>query len=419
MGLHLKEGKYLAKELMSKLRFVFSQITEQQEGARGFKTRSSLVNCLMSGIAVFGLKLPSLLQFAKRLNDDAVKYNLKILYRVAKALSYSYMRTRLDEVDPQLLRPAFTSLFSIIQRGKAVEDYRFLNEYILVACDGIGLFSSEQVHCANLCKKPHSDGRVGVLIHPGIKEVFPFCPELTSKFDDSADDDCEQNAFKRFLDCFCKEYPQLKVIFTNDVFSLKSPHIRPIINDGAYFIFDVNPTSNPSLFEWLKGVKFTTHQVKTKKEAIDLKFYNKIPLNNTDHGLEVNFIDCVVRDLKGKLIGHFTWVTNIFVTKKNVYELSSGGRARLKIENQSLNDLKSECYNFERNYGHEYQPLSHVWELFNVFGAFYRSNIARLLHFFSDNGIKGWIKKPFLADSTAYIYKLLTRNLYLFYKSNQ
>ena len=34
------------------------------------------------------------------------------------------MRTRLDEVDPKALRPAFTAIFSLLQRGKVLEDYK-------------------------------------------------------------------------------------------------------------------------------------------------------------------------------------------------------------------------------------------------------------------------------------------------------
>jgi hypothetical protein len=144
------------------------------------------------------------------------------------------MRTRLDEIDPQLLLPAFSSLFSLIQRGKVVEDYKFLDEYVLVACDGTGLFSSEQIHCSNCCEKHHKDGRIsyyhqmlaGVMIHPDVKEVFPFCPEPISKPDGSSKNDCEQNAFKRFLNNFYKEHPHLKAIFTNDALSSKAPFIR-------------------------------------------------------------------------------------------------------------------------------------------------------------------------------------------------
>jgi hypothetical protein len=156
----------------------------------------------MSGLALFGLKFPSLLQFDQGFDDDAAKHNLKTLYQVDRVPCDTYMRERLDEVDPQLLRPAFTDLFSLIQRGKVIEDYKFLNEYVLIPCDGTQLFSSEEVHFKNRCEKHHRDGRItyhhnmlaGVLVHPDQQEVFPFCPEPIFKADGSTKNDCEQNA---------------------------------------------------------------------------------------------------------------------------------------------------------------------------------------------------------------------------------
>jgi hypothetical protein len=385
MGIHSVEKKQLsARGMLVKVRSVFSQIPEPIRDTRGLKSKIPLVDCLMSGLAVFGLKFPSLLQFDQGLDDDTIKHNLKTLYGVENAPCDTYMRERLDAVDPQLLRPAFTGLFSLMQRGKVVEDYKFLDGYVLAACDATGLFSSEQIHCSNCCEKHHKDGRIsyyhqmlaGVLIHPDHKEVFPFCPEPISKPDGSTKNDCEQNAFRRFLEHFHREHPQLQVIFTNDALSSKAPYIRPIINMGAHFIFGVNPTGNPSLFEWLKGVKFTTHQIKTKKEVIELKFFNGVPLNDSNHDLEVNFIDCIVKNTAGKVIGHFSWVTDIVVTIDNVYQLSRGGRARWKVENETFNTLKNQGYNFEHNYGHGHQHLGHVLAIL-MFLAFFIDQIQQ------------------------------------------
>jgi len=50
------------------------------------------------------------------------------------------MRERLDEVDPEKLRLAFTSCFSAVQRGKQLEKYRFLDEKYLLLVDGTGFF---------------------------------------------------------------------------------------------------------------------------------------------------------------------------------------------------------------------------------------------------------------------------------------
>jgi len=48
---------------------------------------------------------------------------------------------------------------------------------------------------------------------------------------------------------------------------------------------------------------------------------------------------------------HFSWVTDLRVSKRNVFHLMRGGRARWKIENETFNTLKNQGYNFEHNYG--------------------------------------------------------------------
>jgi len=379
MGIHSGEKKHLsANGMLEKVRYAFTKIPEAPKDTRGLKSKIPLVDCLMSGVALFGLKFPSLLQFDQGQNDETIKHNLRTLYGVQKAPCDTYLRERLDEVDPQLLRPAFLDLFSLAQRGKVIEDYKFLNNCVLVACDGTGIFSSEDVYCSNCCEKHHKDGRIthyhqmlaGVLIHPDHREVLPFCPEPISKSDGSTKNDCEQNAFRRFLEYFRKEHPRLNVIFTSDALSAKAPYIRPIIDMEAHFIIGVNPGGNSSLFDWVKGIKLETHQVKTKKEILEFTFCNKIPLNDANHDLEVNFIDCVVKNLAGKISGHFSWITDFVVTKQNVHELSRGGRARWKIENETFNTLKNQAYNFEHNFGHGYKHLCHVFGIL-LFLAFF------------------------------------------------
>jgi len=153
------------------------------------------------------------------------------------------------------------------------------------------------------------------------------------------------------------------VIFTEDALSAKGPYLKRIKEAGAHFLVNVNPKGNPSLFEWLKGVAFSKKTITTKKETIELSFYNGVPLNDTNHDLQVNFIDCVVKNNKGKRIGHFSWVTDILVTPDNVYSLARGGRARWNIENETFNTLKNQGYQFEHNFGHGYKHLSHVFGL--------------------------------------------------------
>ena len=58
-------------------------------------------------------------------------------------------------------------------------------------------------------------------------------------------------------------------------------------------------------------------------------------------------------------VQHFSWVTDLRVSTRNVFRLMRGGMvARWKIENETFNTLKNQGYNFEHNYGHGTQNLS-------------------------------------------------------------
>ncbi|EDN69129.1 conserved hypothetical protein [Beggiatoa sp. PS] len=57
-----------------------------------------LSDCLMSGLAIFGLKYPSLLQFDEDKRDPLIEHNLKSLYSIDTIPSDTYLRERLDEL---------------------------------------------------------------------------------------------------------------------------------------------------------------------------------------------------------------------------------------------------------------------------------------------------------------------------------
>jgi hypothetical protein len=112
MGVHSVEKKQLsAKGMLVKIRSIFEKVPEPARDPRGIKSEISLSDCLMSGVAVFGLKFPSLLQFDEEREDETIRHNLKTLYHVEDAPCDTSMRERLDEVDPHSIRPAFTSVF--------------------------------------------------------------------------------------------------------------------------------------------------------------------------------------------------------------------------------------------------------------------------------------------------------------------
>lgn len=97
----------------------FEKITDLKKFSK--KNTISLTDCLMSCFAVFSLKWPSLLRYEEEKNNPVGLKNLKDLYQIQSPPSDTYMRERLDEIDPTHLRAAFKAVFAIAQRGKVLE----------------------------------------------------------------------------------------------------------------------------------------------------------------------------------------------------------------------------------------------------------------------------------------------------------
>ena len=109
-----------APGLLSAIRKQFCRVPDHRSG----RPSIALADALMSGLAIFGLKCPSLLQFDRQRRDPVEAHNLRTLYGVERVPCDTQMREILDGVDPSLLRPAFKAVFSLLQRGKGLESYR-------------------------------------------------------------------------------------------------------------------------------------------------------------------------------------------------------------------------------------------------------------------------------------------------------
>ncbi len=328
-----------------------------------------LVDHLMSGLALFGLKYPSLLQFDKDRQSETKRANLNTLYGIKRAPCDTYFRERLDVVDPSQLRPLYKALFSALQRGKGLEGFSYLDGYYLLSVDGTGFFSSNTIHCDQCCEKYHRNGTVtyyhqmlgAVLVHPDHKEVFPLAPEPILKQDGAKKNDCERNAAKRLLEDVRREHPHLKLIVIEDALASNAPHIRQLQALDLRFILGAKPDDHKFLFEWVAKTSATAEYTVTDEDGTHHRFryLNGVPLNDAHFELEVNFLEYWETKPNGK-VTHFSWVTDFRIDETNLMTLMRGARARWKIENETFNTLKNQGYHFEHNFGHGNQHLTTV-----------------------------------------------------------
>jgi hypothetical protein len=358
----------------SLLRHVLRPRARQLPDARKRNGDYTVADAVLSALAMFSLKDPSLLAFQNRRNDQ----NMKNLYRIENVPSDTQMRDILDPVQPDLLRPLFSDVFHELQRGKALEPFVFYEGSYLLSLDGTEYFSSQKIHCPCCLQRKHKNGQVtyyhqmlGVaMVHPDQRTVIPFAPEPIVQQDGQTKNDCERNASKRLLEKIRREHPKLNLTVVEDGLASNAPHIRLLKKLKFHFILGAKPDDHQYLFAEVErasreGRLTTLHWTEPGKGSqaavrCELRFVNEVPLNQSNEDLLVNFLQYTEYDAQGRVLKRFSWVTDFTITEENAELLMRGGRSRWKIENETFNTLKNQGYHFEHNYGHGKQHLSVV-----------------------------------------------------------
>jgi len=357
-----------ADALINIVRDSFEQLPEPSNGT----PKIPIADALMSGFAMFALKSPSLLAFENAWKAD--DSNLKSIFKINSIPSDTQMRTRLDLMPPDELRAAHNAIFNELQRGKALEKMQYLEEGYLLANDGTGYFSSENLYSPLCLQKTSRSGQTtyylqmqqAALVHPDLREVIPLIPEIISRQDGSSKNDCEMNASRRLLAKIRQEHPHLKIVVTQDAISPNGPYIRFVTELGYHFIFTVKQADHRRLFAQFDSAV-------EKKEARELEFQDpkdpeKLHYFRWMNGLAINAShpDVIVNVLEywqtiGETTKRFCWVTSIQLGTENVYRIMRAARAQWKIENETFNTLKNQGYHFEHNYGLGQKYLSIVF----------------------------------------------------------
>ena len=383
MGRKVKFRKDLSMPgMLAEMRRCFEGVADAVPG-RGL----NLADCLMSGLAVFSLKYPSLLRFerdARGLGDESDgtrRENLRTLFGIERAPSDVRLRERLDELDPRVLRRPYKRLFALAQRGGVLKDFEWLGGRHLLSVDGTGHFSSPTVHCENCCVKERRDGSreyyhqslCAVLVHPERREVLPAVPpEPILKQDGATKNDCERNAAKRLLTDLRREHPHLPLVVLEDGQASNGPHVRLLKELDMRFVLGAKPGDHKALFAWVDELESAPRAPgappgverweTTDGAGVERRFRwsNGAPLNDANADLEVNFLEYRERRPNGKE-RRFSWVTDLRVGRWNAMDLMRAGRARWRIENETFNTLKNQGYEFEHNFGHGRKHLATVF----------------------------------------------------------
>ena len=380
--------KHLKADALYKMtKDCFKDIPDHRKNISNIKIPQS--DALMSGLAVFALKQSSLLSFEEviRKKHSIKGKNIRNLFGIKQPASDTQMRDILDPIDPKYLRKPFRKIFASLQRANILNSYRYLDEGYLISVDGTGIYSSRKIKCDDCIKKEHSSGEktwhhqmlASAVIHPELKTVIPLCPEPISNQDGDDKQDCELKAAGRWVEKFRAEHSKMDGVLLFDGLYPNGPFIKSLQEKNLRFIMGAKKDKLKTMFAQLemnkkmgltkKHVVVETIGIKVKKRVThEFEYINGLDLNASHPDIKVNFLEYKEtteyvnpeQDKKGigTTVKKFSWITDISLSKENVFKFMRASRGRWKIENETNKTLKEQYnYNIEHSYGHGEQHL--------------------------------------------------------------
>lgn len=317
------------------------------------------VDCLMSGLALFVLKFPSLLKFDNRRDEPVLRGNLKRLFGIKRAPSDTTLRRRLDAVDAKVVQRAFRVLIGWLLRHRHLEAFRTADGALPLMVDATGYFTSTKVSCERCLRHRTRGGETrfrhamlgAVVAHPDVAQVIPVAAEPIINGDGNKKQDCEQNAFKRLLPQLLKARQRTRFIVIADALYANAPVVRQLREAQQDFILTLKDDGHAHA---LAALADEGYRELADEPRVLYRWRHAVQLNER-HGDDclVTVIEQTAWDRRGHGT-RWTWATNRpIASAADAHAVARLGRARWRIENNVFKTLKDEDgYHFAHNYGH-------------------------------------------------------------------
>jgi hypothetical protein len=228
---------------------------------------------LWLGIFLFLLRLGSKRKIKYKLATEDFLENLNQLCagfseNVAHHDTVEYL---LERLEPEELYGVRQKMINRLVRMKALEKYRLLGEYYMIAVDGTGHLVFKERHCPH-CLTKKKDGKVLYYYHNVLEAkivaenglALSVETEFIQNSDGATKQDCELAAFYRMAKRLKKRFPQLKICLLLDSLYIADPVFNMIDKYKWKYIITFKEGSMPDTYaEYLCLKSLCPEKIKT------------------------------------------------------------------------------------------------------------------------------------------------------------
>lgn len=350
---------------------------------------------LFTAVLMFLCHLGARRQIALKFRDNAPSAaNFARLFGVENAPHGDTLNHAFKNIDPRQVQECVTRLVEILIRKKALERYRLLDQYYVIAIDGTGIYSFSKRHCKHCLTRTHNGKTTyyHYVLEAKLVTSDGFSFSLMSEFIENPQanptkQDCELNAFHRLAERLKKRFPRLPICLSLDGLFAGGPVFLLCHLYNWRYVIVLKEDDLSSVYNEFVGLSKLQPQEQLKERIVkpveikrDLRWVNGIEYRdskNREHLLNVVELNETKPKDGQPTTTRFMWVTDLEITKGNVREVAqNAGRDRWKIENQGFNSQKHGGFALEHLYSHDYRAAKVFYFLLQMAHLFFQLLVA-------------------------------------------
>ena len=384
------------------IEFLDQELKNLPDNRKGENKKYTVKNAVLAAFSVFFTQSPSFLQHQRLMKQKKGKDNGQSLFSLSEIPCDNQIRKLLDPIPAKLVFEVFRTTHQWIENNQVIEQFKCLNNQLLIALDGTEYYHSKKLNCPHCNCRKHRNGSVTyyhqvvtpVIVSPQSKQVINFPPEFIKKQDGKTKQDCKNAAVKRWLLKNPLEREKKQITLLGDDLYSRQSICELALEQGYNFVFVAKPSSHQTLYEWIdfsdKNGEIKIGEIKKYEQRTSphvgqrriyrYRYVNNLPLRESEPSLMVNWYEVeIFNSAKDKVVYKNSFVTNHELSESNIFSMMKTGRTRWKVENESNNILKNQGYNLEHNFGHGQENLSEILLSLNLL-AFLFHNVLDLVN---------------------------------------
>ncbi|VEP15163.1 transposase (fragment) [Hyella patelloides LEGE 07179] len=136
------------------IQFLFLQLNDLPDSRTGLNTTYEIRDLMIAAFSVFFTQCPSFLEHQKLMKKRRGKDNALSLFGLRKIPSDNQIRALLDTIPASTISGAFESVWMWLNENQIINNFKYLDNQILLALDGTEYYSSKKIHCSHLLLSP-------------------------------------------------------------------------------------------------------------------------------------------------------------------------------------------------------------------------------------------------------------------------